>query len=277
MIGVECVKGRMPTKIELTLEQSQQGVSYDVLFGEIDRPKKYQVELEGALSMLQPRSSEVKVILSSFQCQITVWGDSMNYVPVIASTTFNDFVEKGASFNLGQSCIEIRPSQENILMSLWNEGSLFDSSPKVLDGDNKDNNGPNTKSEIDNQNRPNAKHSTKDINTIGPNINTASSNFNTASPTVNTVRLSDDIFGADKDIRSFDEVKLDISNIATPYPVPTTLKTRINKDHSLDNMIGDIQFGVQPRRMTVTTDEQGFISAIYKEKTHEDLHTCLFA
>nr|GFA77986.1 reverse transcriptase domain-containing protein [Tanacetum cinerariifolium] len=43
----------MPTKIELTLEQSQQGVSYDVL----------------------PRSSEVKVILSSFQCQITVWGD----------------------------------------------------------------------------------------------------------------------------------------------------------------------------------------------------------
>nr|GEY28617.1 putative ribonuclease H-like domain-containing protein [Tanacetum cinerariifolium] len=29
--------------------------------------------------------------------------------------------------------------------------------------------------------------------------------------------------------------------------------------------------------MTVTTDEQGFISAIYEEKIHEDLHTCLFA
>nr|GEW03041.1 uncharacterized mitochondrial protein AtMg00810-like [Tanacetum cinerariifolium] len=28
--------------------------------------------------------------------------------------------------------------------------------------------------------------------------------------------------------------------------------------------------------MTVTTDDQGFISAIYKEKTHVDLHTCLF-
>nr|GEX79683.1 RNA-directed DNA polymerase, eukaryota [Tanacetum cinerariifolium] len=31
MIGVEWFKGRMPTKIELTLEQSQQGVSYDIL------------------------------------------------------------------------------------------------------------------------------------------------------------------------------------------------------------------------------------------------------
>nr|GFB48635.1 copia protein [Tanacetum cinerariifolium] len=29
--------------------------------------------------------------------------------------------------------------------------------------------------------------------------------------------------------------------------------------------------------MTVTTDEKGFISAIYEEKTHVDLHTCLFA
>ncbi|GKB02100.1 putative ribonuclease H-like domain-containing protein [Tanacetum coccineum] len=29
--------------------------------------------------------------------------------------------------------------------------------------------------------------------------------------------------------------------------------------------------------MTKTTNEQGFISAVYEEKTHEDLHTCLFA
>ncbi|GJX67726.1 putative ribonuclease H-like domain-containing protein [Tanacetum coccineum] len=29
--------------------------------------------------------------------------------------------------------------------------------------------------------------------------------------------------------------------------------------------------------MTKTTNEQGFISAVYEGKTHEDLHTCLFA
>nr|GEX69301.1 hypothetical protein [Tanacetum cinerariifolium] len=113
--------------------------------------------------------------------------------------------------------------------------------------------------------------------TVGASINTASSNINIASPTVNTVRRSDDFFGADNDMRSLDGVEVDISNISSTYPIPTTLNTRIYKDHSLDNVIGDIQFGVQTRRMTVTTDKQRFISAIYEEKTHEDLHTCLFA
>nr|GEW90083.1 hypothetical protein [Tanacetum cinerariifolium] len=173
--------------------------------------------------------------------------ESMSYVPVIAGTTSNDFARKGASFDA------------------------------ALDCDNQDNDGTNTKSEIDNQERPNAKHSTKDINTIGPSINTVCSNSNTTSLTVNTVRLSDDFFGADYDMRSLDGVELDISNISTPYLVPTIPNTRINKDHSLDNMISDIQFGVQTRRIIVTTDEQGFISEIYEEKTHEDLHTCLFA
>nr|GEW87730.1 hypothetical protein [Tanacetum cinerariifolium] len=121
------------------------------------------------------------------------------------------------------------------------------------DGDKQDNDGPSTKSEIDNQERPNDEHIQQFY----------------------TVRQSDDFFGAEDDLRSLDEVELDISNISTTYPVPTTLNTRINKDHSLDNVIGDIQSGVQTRRMTVTTDKQGFIIAIYDEKTHEDLHTCL--
>ncbi|GJY20933.1 putative ribonuclease H-like domain-containing protein [Tanacetum coccineum] len=50
-----------------------------------------------------------------------------------------------------------------------------------------------------------------------------------------------DIFG--------DESELDLSNIATTYPVPTTPNTRIHKDHSLDHVLGDVQSGVQTRRM----------------------------
>ncbi|GJR56326.1 ribonuclease H-like domain-containing protein [Tanacetum coccineum] len=76
---------------------------------------------------------------------------------------------------------------------------------------------------------------------------------------------------------SSDETEVDMSNITTTYPVPSTPNTRIHKDHSLDHVIGDVQFGVQIRRMTKTTNEQGFISDVYKGKTHEDLHTCLFA
>nr|GFC16592.1 hypothetical protein [Tanacetum cinerariifolium] len=86
----------------------------------------------------------------------------------------------------------------------------------------------------------------------------------------------DDYFGANNDMRSLDGVELDISNFSTTYHVPTTPNTRINKAYSLDNVIGDMQSCVQTRRMTITTDEHGFISAIYEEKTHVDLHTCLF-
>ncbi|GJV51539.1 putative ribonuclease H-like domain-containing protein [Tanacetum coccineum] len=63
----------------------------------------------------------------------------------------------------------------------------------------------------------------------------------------------------------------------TTYPVPSTPNTRIHKDHSLDHVIGDVQSGVQTRRMTKTTNKQGFISVVYEGKTHKDLHTYLFA
>ncbi|GJT50185.1 ribonuclease H-like domain-containing protein [Tanacetum coccineum] len=74
-----------------------------------------------------------------------------------------------------------------------------------------------------------------------------------------------------------DETEVDISIITTIYPVPSTPNIRIHKDHSLDHVIRDVLSGVQTRRMTKTTNEQGFISAVYEEKTYEDLQNCLFA
>nr|GEW51417.1 copia protein [Tanacetum cinerariifolium] len=127
----------------------------------------------------------------------------------------NDFVGKGASFDADSN------------------------------GDNKDNVGPCKEREIDNQERPNAKNNIKDVNTTGPSINTASSIINTTSPTFNTIRQSDDFFGADNDIRSLDGVEADISNISTTYPVPTTLNTRIYKDHSIDIVIGKKAIGTK--------------------------------
>ncbi|GJW85292.1 retrovirus-related pol polyprotein from transposon TNT 1-94 [Tanacetum coccineum] len=51
-----------------------------------------------------------------------------------------------------------------------------------------------------------------------------------------------------------DETEVDMSNITTTYP-----------------------FGVQTRKMIRTTNEQGFISTVYEDKTHENLQNCLFA
>nr|GEV83480.1 putative ribonuclease H-like domain-containing protein [Tanacetum cinerariifolium] len=132
------------------------------------------------------------------------------------------------------------------------DGSLFDSSSK-----NASNNEPQPSSDdesvskesgIDDQERP--ENSSQDVNTAWPSINITNTSVNT---------------------------EVYISNISTIFLVPSTLNTRIHKDHSLDHVIGDVQSGVQTRRMTKTTSEQGFISDVYEGKNHKDLHTYLFA
>nr|GEW23513.1 zinc finger, CCHC-type [Tanacetum cinerariifolium] len=62
--------------------------------------------LLGTLPMLHPRSSEVKFIISSFQCQITVWGDS-----ITIKTTLHE------KLSINQECQDIRsnPSKDKEL------------------------------------------------------------------------------------------------------------------------------------------------------------------
>ncbi|GJS48392.1 zinc finger BED domain-containing protein RICESLEEPER 2-like protein [Tanacetum coccineum] len=151
---------------------------------------------------------------------IDVLTKSMNYVPVVAGTNSNDSV--GTEENIGtcQSSKETGSSQDYILMPMWKDGSLFNSSLKNASNDEP-------------------------------------------QPSSNAGKKEDE--------------EIHMSNITTTYLVPSTPNTRIHKDHSLDHVIGDVPSGVLTRRMTKTTNEQGFISVVYKGKTHEDLHTYLFA
>ncbi|GJX95258.1 putative ribonuclease H-like domain-containing protein [Tanacetum coccineum] len=162
------------------------------------------------------------------------------------------------------------------------------------DAEKKDDKGVSKESGVDDQEKP--ESSTLNINTVGPSINIASANLktgslhiNTVSPTVITTRSNrsqtvSDIFSLRDNVTSEathadlfgDETEMDMSNLNASYQVPTTPNTRIHKDHSLDHVIGDIQSGVQTRGMTKTANEQGFLSAVYEGKTHEDLHTCMF-
>ncbi|GJX91058.1 putative reverse transcriptase, RNA-dependent DNA polymerase [Tanacetum coccineum] len=206
---------------------------------------------------------------------IDVLTKSMNYVPVVAGTNSNDLVGTEESIGAGHSSKETGSSQDYILMPLWKDGSLFDSSLKNASNDEpqpssdagkKDDEGVCKESGIADQEKP--KNSTQGVNTAGPSINTEPDMFSLGdNATLEATHA--DFFG--------DETEVDMSNITTTYPVPSTLNTRIHKDHSLDHVIGDVQSGVKTRRMTKTTNEQGFISAVYEGKTHEDLHTCLFA
>ncbi|GJV99638.1 hypothetical protein Tco_1554890 [Tanacetum coccineum] len=147
---------------------------------------------------------------------IDVLTKSINYVPVVIGTNSNDLVGVKESIGAGHSSKETGSSQDYILMP--------------LDAGKKDDDGVNKESGIDDQERP--KNSTQDINTAGPSINTASINVNTGSlniktvsPTVTTALLEAthvDFFG--------NETEVDMSNITTTYPVPSTPNTRVDKE-----------------------------------------------
>ncbi|GJZ24050.1 putative ribonuclease H-like domain-containing protein [Tanacetum coccineum] len=212
---------------------------------------------------------------------IDVLTELMNYVPVVAGTNSKDSACTKENVGISHSSKETEYCQDFILTPLWKDGSLFDSSLKNASNDkpqpSNDTGMKDDDSEIDNQERP--EKSAQDVNTAMPSINTATTNDNTGSlnintgiPIVNTTPLEDihaDFFG--------DKTEVDMSNISTTYLVFPTPNTRIHKDHSLAQVIGDIQSGVLTRGMTKTINNQGFISAVYEGKTHEDLHTCLFA
>ncbi|GJR50632.1 putative ribonuclease H-like domain-containing protein [Tanacetum coccineum] len=170
-------------------------------------------------------------------------------------------------FENDQTCVACLKGKQHkasyyILMPLWKYGSLFDSSLNNTSNDepqpSSDAGKKDDESGIDDQEKP--KTFTQMLNVLGPNINTASINtgsinINTTSPPVTTAPLEAtyaDFFS--------DETELDMSNITNTYLVPTTPNTRIHKDHSLDHVIGNIQSGVQTRRMTRNKkDKRGIV------------------
>ncbi|GJR00422.1 putative ribonuclease H-like domain-containing protein [Tanacetum coccineum] len=185
-----------------------------------------------ALSFMRPFGCHV-TILNTLDYLGKFDGKFLEDKPIIAGTE--------ESIGAGHSSKETGSSQDYILMPLWKDGLLFDSSSKNASNDEP---------------QPSSYAGKKDdkcvyMFSLGDNATLEATHAN--------------FFG--------DETEVDMSNITTTYLVPSTQNTRIDKDHSIDHVIGDVQSGVQTRRMTKTTNEQGFISAVYEGKTHEDLHT----
>ncbi|GJU60559.1 putative ribonuclease H-like domain-containing protein [Tanacetum coccineum] len=125
---------------------------------------------------------------------IDVLTKSMNYVPVVVGTNSNDLVGTEESIGAGHSSKETGSSQDYILIPLWKDGSLFDSSSKNASNDEpqpssnagkKDDEGVNKESGIDDQKRH--ENSTQDVNTAGLSINTSNTNVNTGSLNINIV------------------------------------------------------------------------------------------
>ncbi|GJT09337.1 putative ribonuclease H-like domain-containing protein [Tanacetum coccineum] len=204
---------------------------------------------------------------------------SMNYVPVVAGTFSNDFAGKQGVSESSTSSQQDQDNQDCIVMPIWKDASYFGDAAPRTDADDglQDENDATEKSHDDSSLKDNGT-ADQQVNTARPEINTGSREVSTALPEVNTA-TPEDLVGpspASEDTQVEDQ-EIELGNIPQSYAVPTTPHTRIHKDHPIDHVIGDVQSSVQTRRMTTSYSELGFLSAIYEGKSHQDLHTCLFA
>ncbi|GJR31426.1 putative ribonuclease H-like domain-containing protein [Tanacetum coccineum] len=160
------------------------------------------------------------------------------------------------------------------LMILQDASYFDDASPRsVADAQLQDQNGTHDDCSLQNNGTADQQ-----VNTASPEVNTGSREVSTAVPEVNTA-TPEDLMGpipTSEDTQVEDQ-EIELGNISPSYAVSSTPHTRIHKDHPIDHVIGDVQSSVQTRRMTTSYSELGFLGAIYEGKTHQDLHTCLFA
>ncbi|GJZ03770.1 hypothetical protein Tco_0537045 [Tanacetum coccineum] len=210
---------------------------------------------------------------------------SMNYVPVAAGTFSNDFAGIQGVSESSTSSQQNQDNQDCIVMPIWKDASYFgDAAPRsVADAQIQDKDGLHdendaTKKSHDDSSLQDNGTVVQQVNTARPELNTGSREVSTVVPEVNTAN-PEDLVGpshASEDTQVEDQ-EIELGNIPQSYAVPTTPHTRIHKDHPIEHVIGDVQSSVQTRRMTTSYSEQGFLSAIYEGKTHQALHTCLFA
>ncbi|GJV63607.1 putative ribonuclease H-like domain-containing protein [Tanacetum coccineum] len=183
---------------------------------------------------------------------------------------------------VSESSTSSQQDQDCIVMPIWKDASYFgNATPRsIADAQIQDKDGLHNENDATEKSHDDS--SVKDIgtavNTASPEINTGSREVSTVAPEVNTA-TPEDLVGPShgSEDTQVEVQEIELGNIPQSYAIPTTPHTRIHKSHPIEHVIGDVQSSVQTRRMTTSYTEQGFLSAIYEGKTHQDLHTCLFA
>ncbi|GJW99610.1 putative ribonuclease H-like domain-containing protein [Tanacetum coccineum] len=163
---------------------------------------------------------------------------SMNYVPVVAGKSSNDFAGiQGVS----ESSTSSQQDQDWIIKMSYMMKD--DATKESHDGTYLKANG------IANQ----------QVNTARPDINTGSREVSTALPEVNTA-TPEDLVGpspASEDSHVEDQ-EIELGNIPQSYEVPTTPHTRIHKDHPIEHVI-------EPKRVSQALRDPAWVEAMQEE------------
>ncbi|GJU73102.1 ribonuclease H-like domain-containing protein [Tanacetum coccineum] len=198
---------------------------------------------------------------------------SRNYVQVIAGTDTNNFADGSPLFGSSpKNSSDDTPTPSSDANEKGDEGFSNDNDlvkENSVNSANINTNSTNSVSIV-----------SLNINTVSPNISTAKTDeLNVAFKNLNTEHPDDPKMPGLEYITTYDDSdeEADFTNLEFSIHVSPIPTTKIHKDHPLKQVIGRLHTPVQTRSKSKSTNEQGFISAIYEGKTHKDLNTCLFA
>ncbi|GKC40590.1 putative ribonuclease H-like domain-containing protein, partial [Tanacetum coccineum] len=183
---------------------------------------------------------------------------SMNYVPIAAGTITNESAGIQGELNADTSTEKEEISQDCIVMPIWKDASYFDSPSKDVDNGEP-------KSASDDQKQVEVGPDNENDEKDNPEVNTGRFKLNTIDPSVNTASSYDQ-----------DSPK-DMFTMGASYTLEVTHVEFFSDEDEPEVDLGNITNSYTIRRMTKPTSEQGFLSAVYEQKTHNTLNTCLYA
>nr|GEY71192.1 retrovirus-related Pol polyprotein from transposon TNT 1-94 [Tanacetum cinerariifolium] len=199
---------------------------------------------------------------------------SMNYQPVTAGNQTNPSAGSQAKFDAEKVGDEI--DQQYVLFPVWSSGYT---NPQNYDGDAAF----NGKEHDFDAKKPESKvilslskfedyfvNSSNEVNAVGTIVPTVGKNSLNITNTFNATELEDITYSDDENDVG---VEADFNNLETSITVSPIPTTRVHKDHTVSQIIGDLSSITQTRSMTKVVKDQGGLLQMF----NDDFHTCMFA
>ncbi|GJR48201.1 putative ribonuclease H-like domain-containing protein [Tanacetum coccineum] len=200
---------------------------------------------------------------------------SINYKPVVAGNQSNGNAGTKACDDAGKARMETVPGKDYILLPLWTADPPFsqssksspdagfkpsgDDEKKVTEEPGKEGGDPSKEGERDDQEKDDNVNNTNNVNAASTNeVNAVGGKTSIELPDDPNMPALEDIVYSDDDEDVGAEA--DMNNLDAFMPVSPIPTTRIHKDHTVEQIIGNLNSTPQTRRMTKNLKEHRFVN-----------------
>ncbi|GKA93083.1 retrovirus-related pol polyprotein from transposon TNT 1-94 [Tanacetum coccineum] len=236
-------------------------------------PYEFFLGRKPALSFMRPFGCPVTILNiidhlgngPNWLFDIDALTNSMNYKRVVTGNQSNGNAGTKACADTGKARVETVHDKDYILLPLWTQDPSFSSSPKDSPDAGFKPSGEEEKKDAEdlgNESRNPTKGKDSAVPSTYSTVNDAVTEVNAVDPKTSIELLNDPNMPELEDIVYLDNdedvgAEVDMNNLDAFMPVSPIPTRRIYKDHSVDQIIRDLNSTPQTRRMTKNLKEHG--------------------